>query len=739
MENINDYGIRPREVADKSNDGALQKAVRLALDVETDALRLNTQTFNRNKYRAVRKLDDYNGLKDRARKIKEDAIEDLPRLIHKLTSSIKARGGNVFLANSGEEANEYIAEVCKSHRAKLVVKSKSITSEEIGLNHKLEGIGVEVAETDLAEFILQVSKEQPSHIVAPAIHRSRETISELFKRNFDTDLPLNSGEELTRFAREILRQKFISADIGITGANLIAADEGAILLVESEGNIRLATQLPSVHIAVAGIEKIIPSVNDFGVFVELLAASGTGQSLSSYTNILEPPISLPVLNLNGRNDTEREFHLVLLDNGRTKMRQDEVLREALYCIRCSACMNSCANFQAVGGHAFGGECYTGGIGGAWTLGTSGSLKKASFAELCTGCSRCVPNCPVEIDIPGLNTAIKSRLTEAAGGPTIQQRFFGNFPALARIAEIAPSISNKFNKLSIARSLLENTAGIDKRRAIPLFAEQTLEKQYNKYRCDNKPAEKRKFTEASVILFCDVFTNYNNPDVGMATARVCDKLHLPISLSEVMDDGRGLLSQGLIGKAQKKARSTAAYLLSLVEEGNDIIVAEPSVLSMFRRDYRKLLNDVEEFEMISHHTYDPVEYIEHLLANGDEELRSTLMKIAIPTHRIFYHAHCQLKTIGGGNATPAFFGRFGLTVEVSNVECCGMAGSFGYKTEFYDISKRVGDDLMNQINRELSLHGDTVILASGTSCREQIRGEHHVDVRHPIEFLDALLA
>ncbi|OYV86659.1 MAG: (4Fe-4S)-binding protein, partial [Ignavibacteriae bacterium 37-53-5] len=364
MGNINEYKINPRQVADKSSKEALHGAIKLALDVETDALRLNTQTFNRNRYKAVKKLNDYDELKARARKIKEDAINDLPRLIHKLTNTVKSHGGTVFVADTAEEACEYIKRVCISHGAKLIVKSKSITSEEIGLNRVLESAGIEVAETDLAEFILQVSKEQPSHIVAPAIHRSRESISELFKRNFKTELPLDTGEELTRFARDILRKKFLSADVGITGANLIAADEGSILLVESEGNIRLTSQLPAVHIAVAGIEKVVPRRNDFGIFIELLAASGTGQSLTSYTNILEPPIDTPILNLNGREDKAREFHLVLVNNGRMTMREDEVLKEALYCVRCSACMNSCSNFQAVGGHAFGGECYTGGIGGA---------------------------------------------------------------------------------------------------------------------------------------------------------------------------------------------------------------------------------------------------------------------------------------------------------------------------------------------------------------------------------------
>jgi iron-sulfur cluster protein len=738
MGNINDYKINPRQVADKSTKGALHEAITLALEVETDALRLNTQTFNRNKYNAVQKINDYQELKDRVRKIKEDAIENLPVLVDKLTKTIETRGGKVFFANSKEEATDYIKKVCISHRVRLAVKAKSITSEEIGLNKELIDAGIEVAETDLAEFILQVSKEQPSHFIAPAIHRSRESISELFKRNFRTDLPLDTGEELTRFARDILRKKFLSADVGITGANLLAAEDGAILLVESEGNIRLTTQLPAIHIALAGIEKIIPRKKDFGLFIELLAASGTGQPLTSYTNILEPPIDLPVLNLNGRSDQKREFYLILIDNGRMKMRQDEDLKEALYCIRCSACLNSCANFQVVGGHAFGGECYTGGIGGAWTLGTSGSLEKTRFVELCTGCSRCVPNCPVKIDIPRLNTVIKSRLTKAAGGPSIQQYFFGYFSGLARLAIVAHGISNWFNNLSVSRTVMEKIVGIDKRRAIPPFAEETLAMQYRNYRKNNNLADGAG-ASSRLVLFDDVYTHYNNPEIGMSIVRVFDKLGLPITLSELFDDGRGLQSQGLVEKAEQRARELTPYLVNLVNQDKDIIVAEPSVLAMFRYDYKNLLKNETLFKKLANHSFDPIEYLNGFIVNGSLDISNHLKKNLSPAHRIFYHAHCQLKSIGGTNAVQEFFGRIGFTVDISNVECCGMAGSFGYKKEYYEISKRVGDDLINQIKATFSNDRDIVILANGVSCREQIGSEISNAVYHPIQFLETLLS
>ncbi len=728
--------IHPREVANKGDKENLQKAIGMALEVENDALRLNTQTFNANRYNAIKKLNDYEGLKDRARKIKEKSIENLPELINKLTAAVQSRGGKVYLAKTKEDAAGYVKDVCKSHSAKLVVKAKSITSEEIGLNDSLEKENIEVAETDLAEFILQVSKEQPSHIVAPAIHRSRERISKLFKENFRTAQKLETGEELTKFARDILRQKFLSADVGISGANLIAANEGTILLVESEGNIRLTTQLPAIHIAIAGIEKIIETKKDFGTFIELLAASGTGQQLTTYTNILEPPLNLPVLNLNGRQDTLREFHLVLVDNGRMKMREDRDLYEALYCIRCSACMNVCANFQAVGGHAFGGECYTGGIGGAWTVGTTGKLENGRFAELCTGCSRCIPSCPVQINIPHLNTVIKNRLIKK-GEPSLQRKFFGNFSVLARFTSTVPTLSNWAANFYLSKIIFEKVIGFDKRRNIPRFAKSTLTKQYQNYKRDSSIREIESNASTKLILFADVYTNYNNPHIGMAIVKLFEKLGLPVTLSKVMEDGRAAQSQGLIDAAGNSAKRLTRYLLELIADGADLLFAEPSVLSMIRYDYKKFVNDNRLFLKLQNNCYDPMEYLLKIVKEGTLNVDWLKERITNRNIKIFYHGHCQMKSIGIGNSTPDFLEMLGFEVDISIAECCGMAGSFGYKKQYYELSKNVGKDLTKQI-RKSQVDGCSIILASGNSCREQIMDELGEEVYHPIEFLHKVI-
>jgi iron-sulfur cluster protein len=728
------------------------EAIRLALGVESAAVRHNTQTFNTNRYRATGELGDYQALKDEARRIKEQAIEDLPHLLRVLEVAVQERGGRFYLASTAADACRYILSVCEGHGAELVVKGKSITSEEIRLNRSLEEAGIEVAETDLAEFILQVADEQPSHIVAPAIHYSRERITALFHERLGTTEPLETGESLTKFARERLREKFLRADIGITGANLIAAESGTLMLVESEGNIRMASLLPPVHIAIAGVEKVVPTRRDMGPFLELLARSGTGQRLTSYTTFVSPPLEEPSFAFYGKPMKPREFHLVLLDNGRLGMRTDPLLREALYCIRCSACLNSCANFQTVGGHAFGGETYSGGIGGAWEAGT-GALQNARFADLCTGCSRCVPQCPVRIDVPWLNEVLRDRLNQVDersvvgsllgllgsieahdSHASIPRIFFGNYHIFARWgARLAP-FSNWLITQRLVRRAMEFGLGLDSRRALPPFARRTL------VSAERGNAEcVARVRGARAVLFADVYTNFSSPGRGQAVLKVLRAIGADVSLSKVMPDGRAPLSQGMIATARRHAKETAAALGRYVDRGVDIVVVEPSVLSLLQRDYAHLLQDRALFESLRDHTFEPVEYLARILAGSHlrpEDIFDVTRSLV--GRRLFYHPHCQQRTIGADRATVALLREVGFEVETSRVECCGMAGSFGYKTQFYDLSMAVGADLFAQVSASENGSPHPALVASGTSCVEQLRAGMRRPVHHPMELLASLL-
>jgi iron-sulfur cluster protein len=742
----------PRSVANKADKQNVVRAIRMALEIEGPAIRRNTQAFNRGRYRAVSEIPDYDALKDQARTIKEQAIANLPESIRTLEAAVRARGGQVFLAANAEEACKYILEICLHHDAKLVVKGKSITSEELRLNHTLEGAGIEVAESDLAEFILQIADEQPSHIIAPALHYSRERITALFKRKFKTDLPLDSGEQLTIFARDKLREKFLRADIGITGANLVAADTGTLMLVESEGNIRMSSLLPPVHIAISGVEKIVPTRREMAPFLELLAASATGQNLASYTSFISPPLDDPPFALPGKPRKQREFHLVLVDNGRMKMREDPIFRETLYCIRCSACLNSCANFQTVGGHAFGGETYSGGIGGSWEAGT-GKLENARFSELCTGCSRCVNQCPVRIDIPWLNENLRLRLNHAeersassgflamVSGAEEKDRpapaskiFFGNYHFFAKWGSRFARLSNVVNGTRLARAVIERFVELDRRRALPPFPRQTL---VAAARGISRATTKSPIAKA--VLFADVFTNYGLVARGVATLKVLRALQVDVVVSGSIPDGRAALSQGMLATAAKHARGAVAHLQPFINEGRDIVVVEPSSLAMFRRDFRHLLDDAAQFERFRAMSLEPVEYVARLIQRLGDSPKNLFDVSRSPVgKRLFFHAHCQQRTIGSAEPTIALLRAIGFDVATSCVECCGMAGSFGYKKDFYDLSMAVGADLFQQITDAEKDGGTRALIASGTSCTEQLHAGLHRDVTHPIEILATIL-
>ena len=732
----------PRAVADKREKSALLASIRMALAVESSAVRHNTQTFNRGRYVATALIPDYDALKDRTRAIKEAAIARLPELLSQVEASVKRNGGHFFLAKDGPEASRYITEVCKKQQVRLVVKGKSMTSEEIHLNRFLEDAGIEVAETDLAEFILQIADEQPSHVVGPAIHYTRERITALFKRTFETALPLDTGEELTQFARERLRQKFLDADAGISGANFVAADTGSIALVESEGNIRLTTQIPPLHIAIAGIEKLLPRKADLGVFLELLASSSTGQGLTSYTSVLTPPMmSAPVFTDPPR---PREFHLVLVDNGRMRMREDAVLHEALYCIRCAACLNSCANFQTVGGHAFGGETYSGGIGGAWEAGT-GELLHARFSELCTGCSRCVNQCPVRIDIPWLNSNLRERINErdadssskslqkALGAQLeakapLQKIFFGRYDIFGKWGSRLAPVSNWINRLPITRQLMERSVGVDHRRELPPFATKTLA-----HAAKLVPL-KSTAPRGRVALFPDIFTNYGSPERGLAAIDVFRSLDIDVVLTQVSADGRASLSQGFIRTATGQARRTSEMLLKYIQEGREIVVIEPSALAMFRLDNRHFL-EPSIFEEVRVHIFEAVEYLWRLLQQRQLDVAELFPASRHPLGtKLFYHSHCQQKTIGAAAPTEALLRAAGFDVATSQVECCGMAGSFGYKKEFYELSMAVGEDLFAQVRGAEAGGVRRTLVATGISCQEQLHAGMRREVFHPMQLL-----
>ena len=718
--------------------------LRHLMATEGDAISLNTKGFNRGRYDSVSRLDDYDELKDKARAVKEDAIERLPELIDQLEEAIAENGGTLYIADDEDDANEYIREVVADREAERVVKSKSMTSEEIEVNEALEADGVEVVETDLGEWVLQVADEAPSHIVAPAIHKSRAAIAELFNERFDLDEPLETAEELTQFAREQLGELIEDAQVGMTGANFVTADTGTMALVTSEGNARKTVAATDTQIAVAGVEKVVPSVEDMQPFVELIGRSGTGQDITAYLSLLTPPVGTPTVDFDDDEtplselDADRDFHLVLIDNGRMAMREDDDLRETLYCIRCSACSNSCANFQQVGGHAFGGETYSGGIATGWEAGIEGLDTAAEFNDLCTGCSRCVDACPVKIDIPWINTVVRDRINGEKEGqfdflvdgltpdeedtsPSLQKRFFGNFETVAKVGSALAPASNWLANTTVSRQAMQRVLGVDARRELPKFSRETLVEWF----ADRETAVRNPDRRA--VLYPDLYTNHVQVERGKAAVRVLEALNIDVVVPKVASSGRAPLSQGMVSTARDHAERVSAALLPHIEDGRDVVVIEPSDLAMFHREYERLL-DQSTHESLAGNSYEVMEYVYGLLENGAS------VDILTPAmgERVAYHSHCQQRTLGLEGHTTAVLERCGYDVLTSDVECCGMAGSFGYKSDYYDVSVAVGNDLRDQFTDADA--SDRTVVASGTSCLEQLDDLLERPTRHPIQLL-----
>jgi len=344
-------------------------------------------------------LPDYQELRTQANAIKKHAIENLDHYLEEFERNVEARGGKVAYCKDATEVSDFVLSIAKERGSRLIVKSKSMTTEEVDLNERLEHHGLESVETDLGEYILQLAHEKPYHIVAPALHKTRYDVAGIFTNSLH--VPTETvPEKQTAIARAVLRQKFLDADIGISGANFLVADSGAVVLVENEGNARLTTTAPKIHIAVAGIEKVIPRAQDLVTFLKLLARSATGQLLSVYTSFLAGP------RRPGEVDGPDEFYVVLLDNGRTKLLPDRTKRQSLYCIRCGACLNTCPVYRKIGGHSFP-WVYSGPIGAIITPQFMGVSHEPGLPFASSLCGACGEVCPVKIDIPRVLLELRS--------------------------------------------------------------------------------------------------------------------------------------------------------------------------------------------------------------------------------------------------------------------------------------------------------------------------------------------
>ena len=426
-----------------------------------------TTTIRAKRGRVVDEVPDWAELRDAGAAIKAHAMATLPDQLVRLEAAVTAAGGTVHWARDAAQANAIVAGLAHRHGAREVIKVKSMATDEIGLNEALAAEGVAAVETDLAELIVQLAGDRPSHILVPAIHRNREEIRQLFARTIATERPPSSDpRELAEAARRHLRARFLSAPMAVSGANFGVAETGTVVVVESEGNGRFCVTLPEVLVTVMGIEKVLPSWRDLEVMLQLLPRSSTGERMNPYTSLwtgVRP------------GDGPREFHLVLLDNGRTRVLADEVGRQALHCIRCSACLNVCPVYTRVGGHAYD-SVYPGPIGAILTPQLRGPDQAPTLPWASSLCGACYDACPVKIDIPSVLVHLRGRVVREersrADPESIAMRILGRTFASRRRYEGAQRLA-RVGRGPLARLPIGPLRGWTAMRDLPEVPAQTF--------------------------------------------------------------------------------------------------------------------------------------------------------------------------------------------------------------------------------------------------------------------------
>jgi L-lactate dehydrogenase complex protein LldF len=409
-------------------------------------INFNIGKYNQAVLQGKKQFESLDKARERAKNIKWKAIESLDVQLENFEREFSARGGKVIWAEDAAQAIEAITNICKEKDCRTLVKSKSMVTEEIHLNHAMETIGVESVETDLGEYIQQLDGEAPYHIVTPAMHKSKEDVAKLFAEKLGTD-PSLTPEALTLVARNILRKKYVEAEVGVTGANFIISDIGGIAVTENEGNARLSCAFPKTHIVIVGIEKVIPSISDLGLFWPLLSTFGTGQNLTVYNTIVTGPRQ------SHETDGPEEMYVILLDNGRTEILKDPRQRESLYCIRCGACLNACPVYKNIGGHAYG-ATYSGPIGSVITPHLQGmkSYKHLSYAS--SLCGNCTEVCAVKINLHELLLDNRQQSVEE-GHTTMSERMAWKAWKLASLHRKVMNMANGNIKNKVVNSMFSS--------------------------------------------------------------------------------------------------------------------------------------------------------------------------------------------------------------------------------------------------------------------------------------------
>jgi iron-sulfur cluster protein len=657
---------------------------------------------------------DFETLRTQLAAAKDRTIDQLEGYLKQFEEQAKNHGSQVLYARDGEEANRLILEILKKHGARKLVKSKSMVSEEIELNEFLTKQGIEPRETDLGEWIVQLDQERPTHMVMPAIHLTRKEVAGIFSRHLGKEVP-EEIPALVRIAREELRREIFSAPAGLSGANALIAENGAIMLVTNEGNGRLVSTIPPVHIVLASIEKVLPSAQDAFLLLKLLPRNATGQAITSYVSFIAGP-------------HKEAQYIILLDNHRSRILTDQKFKEILRCIKCSACLNVCPVYQTLGGKEFS-HIYMGGIGALLTAWIHGLRQSKKLAGLCLGCHRCEEYCATKIKIADLILALRERLNEELGKPFWKRLAFEGVMGHSKFHRNAFLLAGKARPIiserdGFLRNLPLFLKKYDRFRSLPAPASKSLSQLFKK----SFPPEKAEKAQGNVVLYPGCLVEHFYPEIGIAASKVLRALDYQVELAPALCCGFPSANGGF----NLASRRAYKKLITNLDDSNYVITLCPTCATMLTQIGPKLL-DSEKADNLAKKVFP----FSHFLFEKERQKCSKLFPFQASTLCVTYHESCHHKYLLKAADASKRMVQMALgkeILEMSSPEaCCGFAGSFS--VDHPEISEALLEGKLASIKNS----GAEIVALDCPGCLLQIRGGCHrqgypIAVKHTAELL-----